>query len=206
MRRLLSLILAAALTLLALTSCSEPNRKYDAEEVAEAAEKLIKKSEKLNEIYWGTGIGWSDNDKNGYYYSARDDELERLGIKSVSDLKAQTLDTFSLGYSESIFYTLLSSLGDDDTGIVGYTRYFQDEDKLMVFSKYEPLLTDEVTYLYDTLKVTHSKGELVFVSVDARVRRGEAEQTRSLEIGFIEEVDGWKIDTPTYTVYLTEDN
>ncbi len=204
MKRLISMLLVFAAVLLMLVSCSDGNRSYDEDEVAAAAELLIRKSEKLNEIYWGTGIGYSESDSNGFYYSARADELQRLGIASIDDLKRQTLATFTIGYSESIFSTLLSPLGDEDTGIVGYTRYFQQNDKIMVFSKFEPLLTDEVSYLYDTVAVTHSEGETVYVEITVRIKRGDKLQERAISVGFVEEDGEWKIDTPTYATYREE--
>ncbi len=204
MKRVLSLALALLLTLpLILFSCGEQNRKYDGEAVVEAAIELIKKSEDLNEIFWGRGIAYLENDadRNGYYYAADPDSLARFGIENISDLRIKTLATFSAGYADTIFNTVLSPLGDEDTGIVGYTRYFQSNDKIMVFSKYTALLNDDVTYLYDTLKATHSKGETVFVSLDVMIKRGEKEQKRTIEVGLIEEEGVWKIDTPTYAVY-----
>ena len=62
-------------------------------------------------------------------------------------------------------------------------------------------LSDKVTYLFDTLEVSHSEGELVFVSLDVRIERDGKTQERTINVGLIEEDDGWRIDNPTYANY-----
>jgi hypothetical protein len=64
------------------------------------------------------------------------------------------------------------------------------------------LLPDKVEYLYDTLTVTHSEGDVVYVKVDAKVTKDEEhEQIKEMTIGLIEEENGWRIDTSTYLKY-----
>lgn len=202
MKKIIAFVLFVAMAL-PLVSCSDKNREYDRDEVIAAAKELIQKSEVLNEIYWGTGIGYDEDEtrKNGFYYPASESELERLGVESIDSLKRKTLEVFTIGYAESIFSTALSSIGDEDTGILGYTRYFQYNDTVMVFSKFTPYLTDEVTYLYDTVDVKEARAEVVYVTVSANIKRGDLSQTREIEIGLIEQENGWRIDTPTYMVY-----
>ena len=72
----------------------------------------------------------------------------------------------------------------------------------MVYSRFENMLPDEVEYLYDTLTVTHSEGDVVYVKVNAKVTRDEEHvQTVENVIGLIEEDKGWRIDTATYLKY-----
>jgi hypothetical protein len=72
----------------------------------------------------------------------------------------------------------------------------------MVYSEAIVLLDDTVVYNYDTMRVTGSKRESVFVSIDVTVTSPEGEvQTNTLSIGLIEEKDGWRINTPTYSSY-----
>ena len=205
MKKIISLIFLAAL-IFTLSSC-EKNRKYDEEELFREAETLVEKSKILNEIYWGEGISYIDDDSlaNGYYYMADPASLYKYGFDTIDELKSLTKEVFTKEYSESIFKTALSAI-NDATSIGGYTRYFQDFECIRVYKKATVFLTDKVEYDYGTLKVKKVKGEKITVSVKATVIRDEMSQTRECEIVLIEEENGFRIDTPTYLVYREEAN
>ena len=59
-RKIIALLLV--FTILTLISCDK-NREYDEGEVKAAAQELIKKSEAVNLVFYGTGIAY-DDDKN----------------------------------------------------------------------------------------------------------------------------------------------
>ena len=200
MKRLLAALIALTV-IFNLFSCNDESREYDESEVLFAAERLIRRSEDLNEIYWGRGIIYEENlsYSNGYYYPAAPEHLLELGFFTIEEMKEKTRETFSASYCENIFSTSLSFVGEDE--IEGYARYYQGLETIMVYSKYLAFLKDEVLYDYDTLSVLKSKGEYVIVKISAEVKRGDKSQTREIEISLIEEKDGWKIDTPTYMSY-----
>ena len=200
MKKIISVIILLAMVM-SLVSCGEKNREYDESEVLIAAERLIRRSGDLNEIYWGAGIKYYEDAaySNGYYYPAEPTHLAELGFETIEELKTLTRKTFSAEFAESVFGSKLSSLREDE--YFGYARYYQGIDRIMVYSKAEAFLTDEVKYLYDTLEVVGSRGEVVFVKLSAEISDGENVQTRELEVGLIEEEDGWKLDTPTYMSY-----
>jgi len=214
MKKIVSLIIVVAL-LCSLVSCKEKNREYDENEVKLAAESLIRKSAELNYIFWGEGIGYI-NDASysvGYYYPADIFSLLSYGIETIDDLKEKTRKVFSLSYSENIFSTVFSSLGDEDE-IYGFARYYQkysdaenkEPECIMVYSNALVLLKDEVSYDFDTLKVIGSKKQTVYVTLSVNVKRGENTQTRELKVGLVEEEGGWRIDTPTYMSYIENDD
>lgn len=213
MRRTASLLLIFAMTLLCLLSCGESARTYDEEEVLAAARDLLPAAEKLNEIYYGDGIR-PDTDrteeKQGVYYPARSEDLGKYGIFTVEDLREKTRETFTVSYASLLFSTKLSSVSDGDS-IFAFSRFYQaydgtgDEKKetfFMVNSEEKGLLTDTLTYLYDTLKVEGAEGSLVYVTIDVIAENEKGERaTVPLRIGLMEESDGWRIDTPTYARY-----
>ena len=191
-----------------LTSCGD--REYDENEVKEAALSLIKETEFLNDILWGKGIAHSDdrNTSEGVYFEAVYADLYSKGFFTVSELKEKVKNTFSAAYSEQIFTTVLSAVSDGDQYLL--SRYYQKysildgttPETIMVNSEWEPLLNDNVAYDYDSIKVTGSKKELVYVTVDATVtRRGYDPQTRTVSVALIEEENGWRVDSPTYLSY-----
>ena len=201
MKRIVSALLLVAVLLFA-SSCADQNRSYDEAEVKAAAELLIRKSKKLNEVFWGSGIPYVEDDskKIGPYYPADPNAASELGVKTVDDILAQTLEVFSRKYSESIYDSVFSSK-TGEVGMSGYTRYYQNDDTIMVYKNYNPLLVDEVQYLYDSISVLGSKGEKIIVKITVNVTRGEDTQTRDIEISLVEEKNGWRIDSPTYASY-----
>ena len=210
MKKIISLITLIAL-LCSLISCGEKNREYDENEVKQAAEELIRKSDDLNRIFWGEGIGYIEDASYsvGYYYPADIFSLSYYGIETIDDLKDKTQKVFSYSYSQNIFSTVLSSLSDGD-GIYAFARYYQkfsdaenkEPECIMVYSNALVLLKDEVYYNFDTLQVVGSKKDTVYVTLSVDIKRDENTQTRSLKVGLIEEENGWRIDTPTYMSYV----
>ena len=135
--------------------------------------------------------------------------LEKLGFKTIEELKELTRAAFSEDLCESIFATSLTSVSDDN-GIQSYARYYQkyvDDDSterpynIMVYTKARVLLTDEVVYHYDTLEVESVKGQVVYVTLMVTVTRGEESQTRPISVGLIEEESGWRLNDATYISY-----
>jgi hypothetical protein len=208
MKRIISLVTAIILLFGVLTALNSCDRSYNEEEVKAAALTLIPESLFLNEIYWGKGIPYVSGNSNGAYHEANFLALSEYGFHTVEELKTLTRKTFSKGYCSYIFSTSFSSIMDNEE-VQFLARYYQkytDETQtvpecIMVYSQFENLLPDKVEYLYDSLKVTHSEKDVVFVSVKARVERNGNVQYRDKKIGLIEEEDGWRIDTTTYLTY-----
>ena len=209
------LTIVVILNILFAFGCSN-DREYDEKEVISAAESLIKKSETLNEIYYGHGISYvlDENKANGYYYEADPLSVKSFNISTVDDIKKLTRECFSSSLSNSIINTKLSSVSDEDGNILGYSRYYQkydvlDETKpecIMVYKEAEVYLTDEVIYDYGSIYVSGVSGEEVFVKITVVVKTDEGkEQTKELEISLIEENLGWRLNSPTYTKYVDRD-
>ena len=206
MKKLISLILCAVI-LFSLISCGEKSIRYDEDEVLLAAESLIVKSGELNTLFWGEGIEYIEDDlySNGYYYPANPLSLNKYGVRTVEDMRNMAREVFSFQYCESIFSSVLTPSGAD--GIIsGYSRYYQGSYTVMVYSLADVLLTDEVEYHLDTLKVVGSDEKTVYVTLKATVTRGELSQTRERKIGLVYENDTWKINTPTYMTFRETDD
>ncbi len=215
-KRILAVVLACALCACALCGCGEEevkNREYNEEEVRSAARTLIEKSALLNEIYWGAGIPYKDdlNLASGKYFPADEIYLEKIGISTIEDLKNLTRGTFSDEMCSWVFSTLLSSISDGTT-VAATARYAQmwggadgkTPEYILVYSETDYFLVDKVTYHLDTIKVLGSKGEKVNVEILVTVISSDEKNPpmdKTIDVSLIEEEDGWRLDSPTYTRY-----
>ncbi len=206
MKRIISALLCFVILIFSV-SCAEKDRAYDENEVSDAAKKLLLESEILNDVFWGSGIAYveDDNYKNGQYYPADQHALSKLGIDDLDSLTAWMSEVYSLDYCESIYSSVFSSKVGEN-GMVGYTRYYQETDKIMVYSKYKPLITDELEYIYTSVTPLYSHGKYVTVRVSVNVTRGEDTETHDIEFDIVEESGEWRIHTPTYTTYREPKN
>jgi hypothetical protein len=206
------LIIIVILTLSLTVSCTK-NREYDEAEVTLAAKELLKKSEKLNYIYYGYGIEYEMNESeaNGAYYRADSLSLEKLGIRTVEDIEKLTYDTYTQSLSQSVILTKLNGRSlDEDSTVMNYARYYQkinaldgSNECIMVYKLAEVYLTDDTEYLYDTLRVIGSEGETVLIEVDVKVTNSEGkEQIQTLKFTLLEEINGWRINSPTYVKFV----
>ena len=186
------------------------DREYNEQEVIAAAKDLIKKSEKLNDIYYGHGIECdlsATNESNGYYFPADYASLKKFGVETVADIKALTRECFTEAQSNYMINTTFSSVKDGGGDIIHFSRYYQEYDSLeltkekciMVYSKYEILLKDTVEYLYDTVRVADVEGQIIIVEIDVRATNSDGDvQEKKIKINLLEEKDGFRIDSPTY--------
>lgn len=216
MKKVISLILIITLTILtlSLTSC---NRKYDENEILTVSEALIKKSEKLNELYFGKGLDYVDDEStaSGSYYRASDESLDYYGIESIEDLRVLTLSVYTREYAGILFETRLGNFESDSE--ISYTRYYQaygidgEPTYLMVYIYFYRLMRSSIEFKYETLRVVGSKGDTVYVEIEVLVTNedGDKTQTQTLTVPLIEESDGWKLDDCTfvnYSEYLDNQN
>ena len=195
-----------------MNSCKKKvkDREYNEAEVLAAAVDLIKKSEKLNEIYYGYGIEYDIGDTsnaNGYYYPADLMSLDKFGVTNVDGIKRLTRECFTTRQSDYMINTVLSPIRDSNGDIVYFARYYQEYETLnenvekcvMVYSKYEPFLVDTVVYLYDTVRVVDVDGEIIKVEIGAIATSPDGNvQEKKIVIDFLEEANGFRIDSPTY--------
>ena len=211
MKRIISFILLYSILTLSLISCGD--REYNEQEVISAAKILISDSELLNEVYWGKGIPYTEdkNTSDGVYYEALYAYHSKMGFNTVSELRELTAKTFSDDYCIQIYSSVLANVQDGDKAIL-LARYYQkfsaadlnSPESIMVNTTWKAILTDEVEYDLESIKVLGSEGDKVIITVDATVKRtGYDPQIRTIEVDLIEEDDGWRLDSPTSLKYDT---
>lgn len=204
-KKILTLLLLALVAVMALVSCA----RADTASALEAAPGLIESSKLLNEIYYGSGIPYTDEVGIGHYNYADEDYLRRVGFETIDELKAMTADTFSVGYSTTLYNTVLG--GSSDTMGVVLARYCDSEamikgegardGRLLVYTNYTPLLIGERSYDYSTLKVVGSSGKdrvTLSLVVTITSEDGTTDGGETVDVDLVLEDGKWRIDSPTY--------
>ena len=212
--KLFLLTFVVIFALFGVTGC-EKDRDYDESVVLSEAKILIEKSIVLNDLYYGKGIAWEQNESesNGYYYKADSLSCKSFGVQTLDDIKNLTRDCYTLDYSNQIINTKLTSITDGEGNIRGYARYYQKYNALddtpeciMVYKNSPVYLTDTVEYHYDTLRIEDVKGEEIFVAISVTVTNEKGEsQTKELITSLIEQSSGYRLNQPTYVKYFDKE-
>ena len=195
-------------TLIGFSSCKEKNREYDPEEVVTAAKELLSRCELLNTVYYGEGINYiSSSHQNGVYKEADFIHLQKLGFKTLEELKALTKRVYSERLCNEIFKNKFNTKVTEENGELGryYQKYSEDKNGviteplcIMVNTSSVQIFDDRMTYDFSSVKALRSEGQLVYIEVTCEVKSKEGEsQLQSLEIALIEEEEGWRIASHT---------
>ena len=210
MKRIISLLLITV-SLLLLSSCGDSDdMSYDEAEVKTAASDLLREAAVYNDIFWGKGLPYleDNNYRNGNYYAADIIYLDEIGITKIEDIYAKAAKIYSKEYLEDILSSVFGIRGGDyfNNGLV---RYYQETEYIMVNSKYQPIIVDEVEYLYNTIEVIGAEGDRVAAKISIKVTRVEGEnvktQVRDRNFYLVKEDGKWLLDSPTYANYRPED-
>ncbi len=191
-----------------LFSCKEEikNRDYDKAEVEAAARVLIEKSLILNEILYGKGIGYIEDDSALIYKEADKESLKSFGVSSIAEIRDEISQVFSSKYIENIEKSDIFKPLVEDNVTISTTRYFEDgegEEKVFyVNSAYEYVLKNSYEYLSDITAV-RSEGEYVIIKARVKATRSDDGRIKTFdnEIKLIEESAGWRLASTTFVVY-----
>ena len=188
-----------ALTLLfsfSLTSCGE---------VIAASRELLLKSIEVNKVFYGEGLILDEdtNFSNGSYYPAYELQFENLSFNDIEGLKKLTESVYTKDLSELIFSTKLSSV-EDENYVISLARYYQRDDDfircIMIYKDAEVLYTNEVDYIYDSIKVIGADGEYIKITVDTVLTdKDGSSETVNIELKLLEEENGFRLDTLSFT-------
>lgn len=212
MKKIVSLLMAAVVLLTAGLSCTGC-AKLDTTGLLEAAPELIERSATLNEIYYGEGIPYDENDvgATGHYYPADKTYLAEAGFSTVTELKSLTAEVFSADYCAILYQSALEGFAAEGSGYV-YARYSSsqpenlrnEKETILVYSQHTGTTIGQSTYDFSTLKLGEVGKDFATVTLSVRTVYAPSElmpdgltTTDEMNIRFVYE-NGWRIDSPTY--------
>lgn len=173
------------------------------EEFLTIAQTLLLKSADVNEICFGEGLAYGDEDgyvTNGYVEATKASR-ERYGVNTVEELKELIKSVYSVATCDYIDTVIFNPVKQDNT-FASYRRYFDALDGeenicLMVKKNYQPLAVGDVSYANVRID-SHSRARAKILT-DVTVTDGKDTRT-DLDVCFsLRFEDGaWKLDTVTY--------
>ena len=217
-KRIAALFLAVLVIALSVTTLSSCDREYNEDEVFSAAKTLIEKSKALNEIFFGYGVmydefagGYSEG-ADGIYMKAADygpASLDEYGFTTVKELEEMTRNVYTKSYSDELIGIKIGgvTIGGEILYQARYVQVYGGKaldvpEYILVNTEFEPVATDTVEYLYDTMRVDDVDGEKIYVALDCKVTNYEGKsQTRNIRVCLLEERSGFRLDGPTYIKY-----
>ncbi len=193
------------LTLACIFSLFSCGADLSDEDAKDRAAELLQKSVLINRIYFGSGIPADPTVIGDAAYKKADPAfLEAHGFQSVEQLKKKTLEVYTSYCAEDIFFNIF-------TAVVGVSdsraRYRDDSGTLYVDTKAEVLYADRVEFDTDSIRITKSKKNVIYFTVDMTVYNADESKSQTLSaqsFSLREENGVWLLDTPTYAVYYDE--
>ena len=210
MKKTLLILTLIAVLVISLASCGE-DKVLNGDEALAAAPELLTEALDLYEILYGSGIPYNAmGEKTGKYYPADEGYLDASKFKNISELKSYISTVFSDGYSAVIVASTLTGGVAEDGAY--YARYIDSEGEiygeakgtgtLLVYSEYTPMLEGRREYDMSTLEIVEATAEKVTLSVMIRVFLDGGDEVSVMEdvidVDFVLEDDGWRIDSPAY--------
>ncbi len=186
MKKIVSLILIVVLLCgsLAMSSCA---RQSD-DEARAIVRDLIERSYNLNVAYYGQGLPYdSENQVEGNYYHVAED----APFKVRNDLIVETKAVFSDRIATDLIKVYID--GTSSYGVVVYARYITGYDGyLTVYKDYDYILENVQKYNPETIELEKNSRKEIKATVQSY------DGTSQIEVVLVYEVDGWRIDSPTY--------
>lgn len=185
------------LCVVCLVSCKQ---QFTDEEIIQAAAELVSGAEEINDIFFGSGIPYS-NEGEGTYKAADKEWLAERGIQSTDTLREMTTKVYSESYSEYLFDIMLASVRTD-ISVASYASYIDTEDGILVYSQRTNYIKGKLTYHTDKIEVVEKNGEYARVSVAVTVENLEGEtQERIKSFDMVKSGERWLLNSGTFLTY-----
>ncbi len=170
-------------------------------------EVLLEDSKVLTNIYFGQGIPIKEGGiSSGNHTEADMDALAAYGFDSIASIKEKTKEVFSSSMCKWLYERAFTGFKTDTT--MQRARYYEDKDgRIMVKTDAEVYQNGAITYDLTTAKIVKRHKKQVTLTMQATVvTPGGLSRSDEIEVVAVKTADGWRLDSPTYFVYYSEEN
>ena len=205
MKRLILLAAALLAVICAFTACGD-NGLSDGE-IRELYRDLVGKSYALNDVYYGDGLPYTEDqaileellgfspDENGLvlnYFPVTGDAV----FQSEAEIRAATAKIFSPEMCEMLYEIAFSGVSTEDESKVAFARDLQQGDYLTVRADLAESAVDVGrTYNFDIITVLVNEADRIRASFAIEV---DGKPSVNVRITLVKTADGWRLDSPTY--------
>lgn len=200
----LACLLAAVMLMLSFTACGTSGLS-DAE-IRDTLEALVEQSAVLNDVYYGNGLPYEDDEEmvatllgmsagaeiSAYYMPVSKD----APFLSEAEIREATAAVFSPALCDILYEIAFAGVSTADEEQVSFARYIQQGDVLTVrLGLPETAMEVARTYDFDGMTVLVDEKDRVRVEIPSFL---DGEKSVNVRITVIKTADGWRLDSPTY--------
>lgn len=206
MNRLTKIALAAVLFLqvLLLTACGGSG--LSEEEIREIYRDLVEESYVLNDVYYGDGLPFVEDEKAvaTLLGLAAGTELsvnympvsKEAPFQTEDEIRAKTAEVFSPDMCALLYEIGFTGVSTEDESRVAFARYVQQDGFLTVrIDLAEDAINVARTYDFDAMTVISDKGGRIRAEFPSFL---DGEKSVNVKITVVKTEDGWRLDSPTY--------
>ena len=204
MKKFACLILLAVM-LLSLASCGGSGMTE--EEIRETYRTLVEASYPLNDVYYGDGLPFEQNESVMAYLAGVAEGTEGFKVsympvaedspyKSEAEIREATMAVFSDQMCELLFALGFEGMSTDEDETVAFARYIEQKEILTVRLD---VAADAIpmgrTYDFDAMKIIADERGRVRASFPSEI---DGKKSVDVKITIINTPNGWRLDSPTY--------
>ena len=199
--------LAAALLFCAAILSSCGGSGMTEEEIRETYRSLVEASYELNDIYYGDGLEFVENEAMMKYLTGVQENSEGFRVsympvadtapyKTEKEIRAATEDVFSPALCSLMFKLGFEGMSTEEDETVAFARYIEQEDVLTVrVDLKEEALPMGRTYDFENMTLIAEEPSVIRASFPSFV---DGEKSVDVRISIIKTANGWRLDSPTY--------
>jgi len=198
------LLLAAALLAVLLTSCGSG---LSEEEIRETYRTLVEASYPLNDVYFGDGLPYEENEAMMQYLTGTAEGTEGFRVSympvaedaafhSEAEIRTATAAVYSDALCAHLYQLGFEGMSTDEGETVAFARYIEQNEVLTVrIDLADDAIPMGRTYDFDAMTVIADEKSRIRASFPSYI---DGKQSVSVSITMIKTPNGWRLDSPTY--------
>lgn len=206
MKKGLILIIAVAMVVLPMFSCSRYGPPPEMEEVYDRLVEVIEESHEVNVLLFGAGLptyarGDAEDDLIHRYYNFSDSTREYVTpyakFATITDMREAIARVYGSEYRESLMESLFTGYADTGVSVSLPARYSEDEKAMYQNKNITPLVTGTRVYDYAGMRMLKGSNQR-YIKVEIRSYTEDCpEEWVKVTLSFVYENGNWYLNSPS---------
>ena len=192
------------LSVFTLSACGKSG--LSADEIRETYKELVEASYVLNEIYYGEGLPYiEDEDAVAALHGLAEGTdvsvhympvSKEAPFQTESEIREATAAIFSPAVCETMYEIAFTGVSTEDESMIAFARYIEQDAFLTVrIDLAETALRVGRTYDFSAMTVVADEPDRITASFPSFL---DGKKSVNVKITMIKTADGWRLDSPTY--------